>query len=358
MGNKNESALERRLRFQREAKEKLECNTASSEPVDLSKESTSVGLTDKETIKIIEDNELLEILIEGTDEVYFDESQKALQVINNEIVHFHLAIIPAHLIKTMTVVASENHRNQSALNEYNLDYLLKTIKPSGQYFPARGWIGSDGIINIIDGSSRREACFLAQKPFKVWVTRNTLTSDDIEKLSSVANDTKRFSFYEQSIKHIKDCRSSGLEVKAYCESVGLNKSRYSLMSNVIGIDGYIWTMFPSSTSVPRRIIEKLVPLWNRLESIDLSSELVNKLKDLDDVFENDDHALKRIISLSDTMMPVINKNHLKGFDIADNFAIKESYNSEQKEMKIILKDIDDETQKKISEIIRNFSENK
>lgn len=347
---KDETPLERRKRIRDEAVNKHK-NNSNPETVNLNENLTEASLTSDETAKIISTNELLEILVDGTNEIFFDESQKALQVINNELVEYCLAVVPPHLIKEFTIVASENNRNQQALNEHNLEYILKTLRLKGQYFPAKGFI-SDGIITVVDGSSRRESCILAKKPFKVWVTKTILSSEVIDELSTVSNDTKTFSFYEQSLKHIKGHRISGKEIKEYCDSVGLKNSRFSLMASVLNIDNYVWGLFPSSTSVPRRIIEKLVPLWNRLETVDLSRELIDNLKDSNEEFETDDEALDYILLCGKTSLPDINTNALKGFDHRANFAIKESYDAKNSEMRIVLKNIDEETCKKVSELLK------
>ncbi|MFT7372596.1 MAG: ParB family chromosome partitioning protein [Oleiphilaceae bacterium] len=120
-----------------------------------------------------------------------------LPIVGGDHAEFTLAIIAPEYIETKTKVISSNARFQENLNEASLNYILLTLKVTGQQYPAIGFYDRDGILWIVDGSSRRMSCIIANKPFLVYATYTQLSSQDAKYLTRVANAQKQLSLFEQ-----------------------------------------------------------------------------------------------------------------------------------------------------------------
>lgn len=119
-----------------------------------------------------------------------------LAVAGEDLVTFELMQIPAEEVVQTTVVFSDNAREQSFLNELALSDILTTLKERGQQYPAVGRRTTEGKIEVLDGSRRRMACILANRPFLVYVAEN-INSEHAKFLSDVANAHKPLSLYEK-----------------------------------------------------------------------------------------------------------------------------------------------------------------
>ncbi|UJF20235.1 ParB/RepB/Spo0J family partition protein (plasmid) [Vibrio sp. SS-MA-C1-2] len=103
-----------------------------------------------------------------------------------------------------TVVEFENNgRAQSFITEESLKDVLATISKT-QYYPAIGIEKPDGTVEILDGSRRRAALKIANKPtIKVLVTKDTITTKDAKDLAKALQTAKEHSLWEKGLRLYK-----------------------------------------------------------------------------------------------------------------------------------------------------------
>ena len=123
-----------------------------------------------------------------------------LPVGNGRRVTFEKIMVPWDKIDSVTVVDTENERDQDLLNDYYCDDILPSFKENGQLRPAIAqWRGDK--VDVVDGSRRRYSAKRTQKDFEVYVTKELLTGDEVKFLSEIYNVNKKISLYELGKKY-------------------------------------------------------------------------------------------------------------------------------------------------------------
>ncbi len=286
----------------------------------------------KELIKKVDN--YYDLLLKGTDEVFYDYSITKKSVIKNEVVEFVLAIVPAKLIGTATRVAKENKRNQDSLNEHNLHYILKTLRDDGQYMEAEGFLSpEDGKIVIVDGSSRSVSCFLAERPFKIFVALKQVEvfdSETIEQRSEVANDHKSISFWEIG-KDLSNLKSkTNFSAAKIAEMRNLSAPRVSTLLGAVDEVPYsLYEYFDSITSVSRPIVEKLVPMWRGLAKENATDKFLEQLGDKTDYSGlSDDQVFKQMQAISKALLTP-NTDRRSSYTDKGAFRVKQKFDAKK-----------------------------
>lgn len=220
-----------------------------------------------------------EIFLQGHNEIYYDETIRRPTIIDDRVVEFFLAVVPPHLIETQTEVIEENKRNQASLNEFNLNYILRTLRDDGQMYEAEGYIEpTTGKIKVVDGSSRRMSCILAVKPYRIMVTREVISRKQLGLRSERANDHKGSSFWEQSLE-FSELKKDGLSNQEIAQAKGVQESRVSYgLGAVDEVPNELYTRFQAHTSIARTTIEWLVPKWRLMSKVDRTHEFLQNVK--------------------------------------------------------------------------------
>jgi ParB family chromosome partitioning protein len=302
-------------------------------------------------------NEYYELLVSGQDDVYIDETFKRISVIGGKVVEFVLAIVPYHLIETKTKVVEENKRNQSALNEFTLSYILRTLRDDGQQEEAEGFMPEgESVIYVMDGSSRRWSCVLAKKPFKIWVARETIDSTDVAYRSEVANDHKSLSFYE-SCSDVVSAKRNGLSNIQIANKLGWSEGRVSIALGArTELPEAIYDCFQAKTSVSRETIEKLVPMWRALVKQKQDGEFVAQLCPFESSeCENDEQVLAYLLMTGKSLIPTAKAdNTLKGYSQRSNCLVKHKFNRQKGELTINVKEATPEILEKIEKFLEEL----
>lgn len=208
-------------------------------------------------------NQLLKVVMDGVNEIYEAKDITSVKFIDGKVVEYNLVVIPHNLIEETTFVAGENYRNPNALNEYNLEYILKTLRNEGQKYEAEGF-WEDGKIGVVDGSSRRMACVIAKRPYLIWATRSKLSSKTKAEHSDIANTGKRLSTYEQGTKAIAEMKHRGIQQIDLAAEWNVTQGRMSIYVNSHDVPSEFYKLFKRNTSVPRNVVEKLISAHSKL----------------------------------------------------------------------------------------------
>lgn len=314
-------------------------------------------LTSEQELILKNENQLLKVLTEEHNEIFYDESTQVKKLVDGEIVNFTLAVVPWKLIDEVTFVYEENARIQESLNEHTLGYILSTMRTDGQKYEATGCKDGDRI-GVIDGSSRREACKIAQCPYLIFVSDEKLTSQTKEKLSSIANASKPFSFYEQAVLMHRKMTVLGLSPTEYSKKYGVQKARISTSLSLLEVDSRLWSYFPSHTSVQRRVADKIPSVWKQVKSKQLVDSFFSELDEIDFTDKTDLEVVDRMLAVKNALIgnSSVKQNQLKGYEVFSNFALKVDKGSEDGDCSIHLKQATPELIKKIDAFIRNLSD--
>ncbi len=230
-------------------------------------------------------NHDIDAYLRGADKpMVLKEFTQELVLPNGTLSTAYMVIIPPHLIDSETYVIEENSREQDSLNEITLNYILKTLKPSGQLKPGEGfWDAEKGQYGIMDGSSRRASCKIGSRPFRFWCLDKKPNSDVAKYVSKVSNDSKGPSSYELGKEMVKwGAENGNPKLNIIAEQFQQKPSRASVFMNAyLEVPKDIYAYFPSRTSVSRECLEVLVPAYRRLKKVagneDVHASLIEKV---------------------------------------------------------------------------------
>lgn len=115
-------------------------------------------------------------------------------------VSFKLETVKAEMVDKATMVWSGNERVQSLLTKNALDDLIPSFLTSGQQNPAFGR-NISGIIEVADGSRRRQAAIYTHSEYRVLV--GELDDEQMAWLSQIGNDYRQTSSYERGKRYAR-----------------------------------------------------------------------------------------------------------------------------------------------------------
>ncbi|MCG9576711.1 hypothetical protein L1D14_10720 [Vibrio tubiashii] len=247
----------------------LEQAEASGGEVDFSK------FLQQQSETITRINTTVDSYLTGTHEVLeLKDMRQQLLMPGGTLEDAYMVIVPPSLIESKTYVIESNSREQDALNEYTLEYILKTLLTEGQHRPAEGfWDEERQMWGIMDGSSRRASCILGQRPFRFWSLASKPDTAVATYISRVGNDSKGPSAYElgKEMFHWGQDNSNA-KAEVIAEQFKVNTPRVSILTNAYKlVPMELYKMYPSVTSVPREYLEALVPAYRRVIKKDTQS---------------------------------------------------------------------------------------
>lgn len=119
-------------------------------------------------------------------------------------VMFDLVIIKASDIQSETRIHDANGREEVALTEEAVADITPSIKQSnGNFLPAVGIRGEDGVIELMDGLRRSWACYYTETDFRVIIPRETITEKEAQYIADISLLSKALSYREQGKSLIK-----------------------------------------------------------------------------------------------------------------------------------------------------------
>lgn len=198
-----------------------------------------------------------------------------LAVAGEDVVTFELMRIPADKVADETTVFAENAREQAFLNEHALSDILSTLKERGQQYPAVGRKGSDGKIEVLDGSRRRMSCILANKDFLIYVAED-INSEHAKFLSDVANAHKPLSLYEKGKEMRAKLKNGEAEdQKALAKMFQCSEALVSGALKAADLPLSLLQAYPNVSDLGRPTIVKLHKQFNELSEFN-QGQLLNR----------------------------------------------------------------------------------
>ncbi|MGN2715661.1 ParB N-terminal domain-containing protein [Aliivibrio fischeri] len=220
---------------------------------------------------------------------------------HGEETHFNYIEIESQDIEVRTQVAPENGRIQEWLTPYSLNKLADSIRSRGMIKPALGYL-DNGIIYVIDGSSRRKACIFADKPFRILVSERRFDSSFISELSSEANEHREPSLYERGLLWSEQI-NKGESQAQFAKRIKVNAALVSTGLKACQINRDIIDLFPSPPDIGRTTLTKLDKLLPQVKEeailIDLLREMTGEL-----VFNSED-PLQRNSLFLDSLTKIV-----------------------------------------------------
>jgi ParB family chromosome partitioning protein len=210
-----------------------------------------------------------------------------LTIAGEQQASFELVSILPEQIATKTRVFKHNAREQAFLNEHALADILTTLKTQGQQYPAVGRWSDNDTIEVLDGSRRRMACLLAEKPFLIYVAKD-IQENQAKFLSDVANAHKPLSLFERGkeMQFLLDNKTvlDQKELAKYCQC---SEALVSGALKAASLPLALLTAYPSVGELGRPTIVKLHRLF-----FSLTPEL--QLKFISMLGENSEPLWQRI----------------------------------------------------------------
>ncbi|KAA0547747.1 ParB/RepB/Spo0J family plasmid partition protein [Citrobacter braakii] len=153
-------------------------------------------------------------------------------------VAFTLETVVPHMIDKATMVWAGNERDQGLLTQAALDDLIPSFLTSGQQNPAFGRKIS-GIIEIADGSRRRQTAIFTSSEYRVLV--GELDDEQMAWLSEIGNDYRPTSAYERGKRYARRLENEF-------------DGNVSKLAEDEGVDRKIITRCVNTARLPREII--------------------------------------------------------------------------------------------------------
>ena len=178
--------------------------------------------------------------------------------VNDKKVEFRLVEIAPSDVLEKTTVTKENQRDQRFVNELSVKELTVRIREKGQVYPAIGQIGPEGNIEIIDGSQRRMACYLAGKPFSIYVCEGRIDHATASQLSNDTNLFKPLSLIERGMEWKKLLDNKIYKnASALAKESGINVATVSIGLKAAALPPWIISLIPSPSDLGKDLISKL-----------------------------------------------------------------------------------------------------
>lgn len=297
--------------------------------------------------------------------IYNSGHTQFIMAINGEEVHFELVTIPNDEILSKTVVISENKRLQQYVSRYSVIELTNEIKENGQAYPAIAQLGEDGLIEIVDGSQRRQACYFSGVDFKIFMTKNKLSNNVASKLSDSTNTHKPLSLLERG-KTWSEMLSNGTYKNQKELSIGeaVNPSIVNHALKATEIPDSILTLFPSPTDLGKSSVKRIHSLISPLSSDDLAAveqefkEYLNETALTQDFLIRTENDVKKYNALvleslvQFLSLDVQKKQPVKHKELSDGSKGRATFND--KNLKIDIKNVSDEFANELETLINKY----
>lgn len=281
-------------------------------------------------------------------------------------VEFELKTVAADKLENETFVdAKINGRDQQALTPESLADITRTI-PLQQFFPAIGRM-VDGKIEILDGSRRRAAAMLTQRPLNILVTNSAISADNARQLAADIQTAKEHNIREVG-QRLMLLRNDGMTQKEIAQSQNMSASKVTRAIQAATVPSDMLSLFSVQSELSYNDYKLLLDIATDFEKRKL--DLVELILSVDEELDGSDQnitadercqaVLKAYKQRSTQMIakPKTNKGQLttlKTFDDKNVFARKREKNRDfSYEFSRLPKSVQQELDKVIAETLDKF----
>lgn len=202
-------------------------------------------------------------------------------------VTFTLETVVPEMVEKATMVWSGNERDQSLLAQSALDDLIPSFLTSGQQNPAFGRKIS-GIIEIADGSRRRQTAIFTSSEYRVLV--GELDDEQMAWLSQIGNDYRPTSAYERGKRYGRRLVSEfGGNVSKLAEAENISRKIIMRCIKTSELPREIISLFNNPNELSARAGESLAKAFAAQQDavFSLAQHLLRRKKS-GETFETDD----------------------------------------------------------------------
>ncbi|MGL5335288.1 MAG: ParB/RepB/Spo0J family partition protein [Enterovibrio sp.] len=204
-----------------------------------------------------------------------------LSLPNDRKVKFELLSIAANEIENKTTVSALNGRDQRFLTQESVQDIIDSLAIAGQFYPAIGNKLSDGRIDILSGSRRRQACIFTQKEFKVLVACETISREEAQFIAKNTNAQKPLSIVELALAW-QEALNNGqfIDQKSLAKAVGRSAASVTRILNATKIPSAWLLEIPDLYSLTHTQVTALVKAAAKLDEAELLfiSEQLKKVR--------------------------------------------------------------------------------
>ncbi|MGL5291144.1 MAG: ParB/RepB/Spo0J family partition protein [Vibrionaceae bacterium] len=193
-------------------------------------------------------------------------SSTQLSLPNDRKVKFELLSIAASEIENKTTVSALNGRDQRFLTQESVQDIIDSLAIAGQFYPAIGNKLSDGRIDILSGSRRRQACIFTQKEFKVLVASETISREEAQFIAQNTNAQKPLSIVELALAW-QEALNNGqfIDQKSLAKAVGRSAASVTRILNAAKIPSAWLLEVPDLYSLTHTQVTALVKAATKLD---------------------------------------------------------------------------------------------
>lgn len=200
-----------------------------------------------------------------------------LNLPNDRKVHFELLTLAANEIESKTTVSALNGRDQRFLTQESVQDIIDSLAIAGQFYPAIGNKLSDGRVDILSGSRRRQACIFTQKEFKVLVACEPISREEAQFIAQNTNAQKPLSIVELALAW-QEALNDGqfIDQKSLAKAVGRSATSVTRILNATKIPSAWLLEVPDLYSLTHTQVTALVKAAAKLDEsqvLSISEEL-------------------------------------------------------------------------------------
>ncbi|ELM3737423.1 ParB/RepB/Spo0J family partition protein [Edwardsiella piscicida] len=199
-----------------------------------------------------------------------DSFSQVFTLASGKRARFTRVVIPYHEIETQTFVEQEtNGREQAALTPASLQSITRTLVMQ-QFFPVIG-IRRKEQIEILDGSRRRAAALLVERPLDAMVTEDEISVQDARQLAQDIQTAKEHNLREIGLR-LQSLRNSGLTQKEIAKQEGLSEAKVTRALQAASVPSSLLAVFPVQSELSFPDYKVLLDIDNKLQLSSYTSE--------------------------------------------------------------------------------------
>ena len=180
-------------------------------------------------------------------------------------VEFTKRHIDAEQLSESTFVEVEtNGRDQAGLTPESLADIRRTIKVQ-QFFPAIGFVVSNGKINTLDGSRRRMSAIIEQVGLDYLVANEEISSDDAKQLARDIQTAKEHNLRELGLE-LMSLKDNGLSQKEIAQERGLSAAKVTRALQAASVPSVMLSVFPDYSLLSHPEYKQLLSIYEALQS--------------------------------------------------------------------------------------------
>ncbi|MCE2571766.1 ParB family protein [Motilimonas eburnea] len=162
------------------------------------------------------------------------------------------------------VETSTNGRDQAGLTPESLLDIRRTIKVQ-QFFPAIGFVASNGKVNTLDGSRRRKAAILEHVGLDYLVADEEISADDAKQLARDIQTAKEHNLRELGLE-LMSLKDSGLNQKEIAQERGLSAAKVTRALQAASVPSEMLSVFPDYSLLSHNEYKQLLSIQEALQA--------------------------------------------------------------------------------------------